>query len=103
MLSRRSPLALLAALVAGPATAADPPKAGPANRLAKESSPYLLRHAHSRVDWYPWGDEAFAKARKEGKLVFLSSGFDSCHWCHVMERETFADKDVAETLNAHFV
>jgi uncharacterized protein YyaL (SSP411 family) len=79
--------------------AADPP----ANRLAKESSPYLLRHARSPVDWFPWGDEAFAKAKKEGKLVFLSSGFDSCHWCHVMERETFADAEVARLLNKHFV
>ena len=95
-------LALLAALAAGTAAAADPPK-HPANRLAKESSPYLLRHARDPVDWYPWGDEAFARARKEGKLVFLSSGFDSCHWCHVMARETFADPEVAKSLNAHFV
>ena len=97
-----SRIAVLAALAAGPAAAADPPK-HPPNRLARESSPYLLRHARDPVDWYPWGDEAFAKARKEGKLVFLSSGFDSCHWCHVMARETFADPEVAKLLNAHFV
>jgi len=74
-----------------------------ANRLAKESSPYLLQHAHNPVDWYPWGPEAFAKAKKEKKLIFLSIGYSSCHWCHVMEKESFEDKDVAELLNKHFV
>ena len=59
------------------------------NRLAKENSPYLLMHAHNPVDWYPWGPEAFAKAKKESKLVFLSIGYSSCYWCHVMERESF--------------
>jgi uncharacterized protein YyaL (SSP411 family) len=93
----RSCFALLAILT--PAVAAETP----ANRMAREASPYLLRHARSPVDWQPWGVEAFAKAKKEGKLVFLSSGFDACHWCHVMERETFTDKDVATTLNTHFV
>ena len=92
------------ALVAIPIHAAEPKKeSGPANRLAKESSPYLLQHAHNPVDWYPWGSEAFEKARKEKKLVFLSIGYSSCHWCHVMERESFQDKDVAEILNKHFV
>ena len=76
---------------------------GPANRLAKESSPYLLQHAHNPVDWYPWGPEAFEKAKKEKKLVFLSIGYSSCHWCHVMERESFEDEDVAKILNEHFV
>ena len=75
----------------------------PANRLAKESSPYLLHHAHNPVDWYPWGEAAFEKARKENKLVFLSSGYNSCHWCHVMERESFMDDGVAALLNEHFV
>jgi uncharacterized protein YyaL (SSP411 family) len=75
----------------------------PSNRLARESSPYLLQHAHNPVDWYPWGEEAFAKAKKEGKLVFLSIGYSSCHWCHVMERESFSNKDVAEILNKHFI
>jgi uncharacterized protein YyaL (SSP411 family) len=80
---------------------ADQPKH--ANRLAKESSPYLLQHAHNPVNWYPWGDEAFAKARKEGKLVFLSIGYSSCHWCHVMERESFENEEVAKLLNDWFV
>jgi uncharacterized protein YyaL (SSP411 family) len=73
------------------------------NRLAKESSPYLLQHAHNPVDWYPWGDEAFAKAKKEGKLVFLSIGYSTCHWCHVMERESFENEAVAKILNDSFV
>src|SRR4051794_41112692 len=66
----------------------------PTNRLAKESSPSLLQHAHNPVDWFPWGPEAFAKAQKEKKLIFLSIGYSSCHWCHVMERESFANADV---------
>jgi uncharacterized protein YyaL (SSP411 family) len=78
-------------------------KARPANRLARETSPYLLMHAHNPVDWYPWGPEAFAKARKEKKLVFLSIGYSSCYWCHVMERESFANEDVAKLLNKNFV
>src|SRR5262245_15787870 len=96
-------LALLA-LVVGTASAADKPdKPKNTNRLAKESSPYLLQHAHNPVDWYPWGDEAFAKAKKEGKLVFLSIGYSSCHWCHVMERESFENEAVAKLLNDAFV
>ena len=59
------------------------------NRLAKEKSPYLLQHAHNPVDWYAWGEEAFDKARKENKPIFLSIGYSTCHWCHVMERESF--------------
>jgi len=95
-------IALLAIVI--PMSAAEPKKAaGPANRLAKESSPYLLQHAHNPVDWYPWGAEAFAKAKKEKKVVFLSIGYSSCHWCHVMERESFEDKDVAKILNDNFV
>src|SRR5205823_5035307 len=73
------------------------------NRLAKETSPYLLMHAHNPVDWYPWGPEAFEKAKKEGKLVFLSIGYSSCYWCHVMERESFANEEVAKILNKWFV
>ena len=73
------------------------------NRLAKETSPYLLMHAHNPVDWYPWGPEAFAKAKKENKVIFLSVGYSSCHWCHVMERESFLDKEIAAFLNKHFV
>jgi uncharacterized protein YyaL (SSP411 family) len=73
------------------------------NLLAKETSPYLLMHAHNPVDWYPWGDDALAKAKREGKIIFLSVGYSSCHWCHVMERESFLDKEIAEYLNEHFV
>src|SRR5262245_48987486 len=76
---------LLAAL---PLSAAAPPVKPKPNRLARESSPYLLQHAHNPVNWYPWGEEAFARAKKEGKLVFLSIGYSSCHWCHVMEKES---------------
>jgi uncharacterized protein YyaL (SSP411 family) len=78
-------------------------KPGRANRLAKESSPYLLLHAHNPVDWYPWGPEAFAKAAKENKLIFLSIGYSSCHWCHVMERLVFSDEEIAKYMNEHFV
>lgn len=73
------------------------------NRLINEKSPYLLQHAHNPVDWYPWGDEAFDKAKKEDKPVFLSIGYSTCHWCHVMERESFEDNEVAEILNKGFV
>jgi uncharacterized protein YyaL (SSP411 family) len=75
----------------------------PANRLAREKSPYLLQHAHNPVDWYPWGDEAFAKARDEDKPIFLSIGYSTCHWCHVMERESFESAEVAALLNQWFV
>ncbi|MEL7646559.1 MAG: thioredoxin domain-containing protein [Sedimentibacter sp.] len=74
-----------------------------ANRLIDEKSPYLLQHAHNPVDWYPWGSDAFDKAREEDKPVFLSIGYSTCHWCHVMERESFEDTEVAEMLNNHFV
>src|SRR5947209_3505827 len=74
-----------------------------ANRLAHETSPYLLQHAHNPVDWYPWGDEAFARARGEDKPVFLSIGYSACHWCHVMERESFEDEAIAAILNERFV
>jgi uncharacterized protein YyaL (SSP411 family) len=80
-----------------------PAQKKPTNHLAKETSPYLRQHAHNPVDWYPWGDEAFAKAKKEGKLIFLSIGYSSCHWCHVMERESFSNEAVAALLNKHFV
>ncbi len=75
----------------------------PTNRLAKESSPYLLQHAHNPVDWFPWCPEAFAKAKNEKKLVFLSIGYSSCHWCHVMERESFSNDGVAQLMNRSFV
>jgi uncharacterized protein YyaL (SSP411 family) len=73
------------------------------NRLAREKSPYLLQHAHNPVDWYPWGDEAFARARREDRPIFLSIGYSTCHWCHVMERESFEDPEVAGLLNDGFV
>jgi hypothetical protein len=73
------------------------------NRLILEDSPYLLQHAHNPVEWFPWGEEAFAKARAENKLVFLSIGYSTCHWCHVMARESFEDPAIAALLNAHFV
>jgi uncharacterized protein YyaL (SSP411 family) len=74
-----------------------------ANRLINEKSPYLLQHAHNPVDWYPWGDEAFARARLEDKPIFLSVGYSTCHWCHVMERESFEDAEVAALLNDAFI
>ena len=73
------------------------------NRLASESSPYLLQHAENPVDWHPWGEEAFRRAKAEDKPVFLSVGYSTCHWCHVMARESFADPAIAEILNRHFV
>ena len=73
------------------------------NRLAGETSPYLLQHAHNPVDWFPWGPEAFARARLLDRPVFLSIGYAACHWCHVMERESFEDAATAEALNARFV
>ncbi|MGH7398973.1 MAG: thioredoxin domain-containing protein [Candidatus Rokuibacteriota bacterium] len=76
---------------------------GPANRLASETSPYLLQHAHNPVDWYPWGAEAFARARREDKPVLLSVGYSACHWCHVMERESFENDEIAALMNRLFV
>src|SRR5579859_6711376 len=73
------------------------------NRLAKEKSPYLLQHAHNPVDWYPWGPEAFEKSRAEDKPIFLSVGYSTCHWCHVMERESFESEQLAAILNRWFV
>jgi uncharacterized protein len=73
------------------------------NRLANEKSPYLLQHANNPVDWYPWGEEAFAKARSEDKPIFLSIGYATCHWCHVMERESFENEGIARLLNEYFV
>src|SRR4051812_28617961 len=73
------------------------------NRLAKETSPYLLQHAHNPVDWYPWGDEALARARDEDRPILLSIGYAACHWCHVMERESFEDEATAALMNERFV
>ncbi|HEV8405542.1 MAG TPA: thioredoxin domain-containing protein [Nitrososphaera sp.] len=76
---------------------------GKPNKLAKESSPYLLQHAHNPVDWYPWGDEALERAKKEDKPIFLSVGYSACHWCHVMAHESFEDDEVAKIMNEHFI
>ena len=73
------------------------------NRLASERSPYLLQHQDNPVDWFPWGDEAFARAREEDKPIFLSIGYSTCHWCHVMAHESFESAAVAGLLNEHFV
>src|SRR5216117_1781436 len=73
------------------------------NRLIHETSPYLLQHAHNPVDWYPWGDEALARARTDRKPIFLSVGYSACHWCHVMERESFEEARIAEVMNEHFI
>jgi uncharacterized protein YyaL (SSP411 family) len=73
------------------------------NHLINEKSPYLLQHAHNPVDWYPWGEEAFAKARSENKPIFLSVGYSTCHWCHVMEQESYSDPEIAKIMNANFV
>ena len=83
----------LAAILLAPATL----PAG--ERLADETSPYLRQHVDNAVDWYPWGDEAFERAREEGKPVFLSIGYSTCHWCHVMEHESFEDPETAALMD----
>jgi len=80
-----------------------PAKPAHTNRLAREKSPYLLQHAHNPVDWYPWGEEAFAKARRENKPIFLSIGYSTCHWCHVMAHESFEKEATAAIMNREFV
>src|ERR671922_1354998 len=74
-----------------------------ANRLASETSPYLLQHKDNPVDWHPWGDEALARARAEDKPLLVSIGYSACHWCHVMERESFENDEIAALMNEHFV
>src|SRR6185436_8677233 len=100
-ISRLPLLAISVALFAACLSAAEPAKH--TNRLAKETSPYLLQHAHNPVDWFAWGPEALEKAKRESKVIFLSIGYSSCHWCHVMERETFEDAEIARYLNDHFI
>jgi len=99
---------VLLAVAAG--CAGEPPReenvvssSGPRNHLAGETSPYLLQHADNPVDWYPWGEEAFERARAENKPVLVSIGYSSCHWCHVMEHESFEDPAIAQLMNEHFV
>src|SRR5262249_26813243 len=74
-----------------------------ANRLARETSPYLLQHAHNPVDWYPWGRGALERAERENKPILLSIGYAACHWCHVMERESFENPEIAARMNRDFV
>jgi len=114
--SERAPSAenkqVFAPAAEAPATAAETsesaPTAPPApaehvNRLINEKSPYLLQYAHNPVDWFPWGEEAFAKAKRENKPIFLSVGYSTCYWCHVMEKQSFEDDEVAKLMNEHFV
>ncbi|MEM7198744.1 MAG: thioredoxin domain-containing protein [Planctomycetota bacterium] len=97
---RRELQILLWALVVQPVQPQEP---APVNRLAQETSPYLLQHQHNPVDWYPWGEEALARAKEEDKPIFLSIGYSACHWCHVMERESFESPEIAALLNEKFV
>jgi len=78
-------------------------KEGRPNRLANEKSPYLLQHAYNPVDWYPWGDEALKKAKNDGKPILLSVGYSTCHWCHVMAKESFEDATTAALINKQFI
>ena len=73
------------------------------NRLYLETSPYLRQHAHNPMNWFPWGDEAFEQARKLGRPVLLSIGYSTCHWCHVMEEESFEDEEIAQYMNEHYI
>ena len=73
------------------------------NRLAAEKSPYLLQHRHNPINWYPWGEEALSKAKSQNKPLFISIGYSTCHWCHVMAKESFENQEVADLLNEHFV
>ncbi|HJU28886.1 MAG TPA: DUF255 domain-containing protein [Candidatus Binataceae bacterium] len=73
------------------------------NRLINEQSPYLRQHAYNPVDWHPWGEEALARARAENKPILLSIGYSACHWCHVMERESFENDEIARLMNERFV
>ena len=73
------------------------------NRLINETSPYLLQHAYNPVDWYPWGPEALERAKNENRLILLSIGYSACHWCHVMERESFEDEEIAEIMNENYI
>ncbi|MEX0791964.1 MAG: thioredoxin domain-containing protein, partial [Pirellulaceae bacterium] len=95
-------LLLLALLSLPTFSQAEEPAAGQ-NRLALETSPYLRMHAENPIDWYPWGEAALAKAKAENKPIFLSVGYASCHWCHVMEKEAFSDEEIAKFLNEHFI
>ena len=99
----RGPLTALLIAATTPCQAAEPAPAMHTNALAKEKSPYLLQHKHNPVDWLPWGEAAFEKARKENKPIFLSIGYSTCHWCHVMAHESFENEAIAKLMNAHFI
>ena len=101
MEKKLSPVALSVLLLAAHVWAG--PQSKTMKHLKGEKSPYLLQHVYNPVDWYPWGEEAFEKARKENKPIFLSIGYSTCHWCHVMERESFTNAEVAKVLNDNFV
>src|SRR6476646_9409980 len=107
--SHRSPLpktivfCLIAALLQAAAIAFAAEPAKHTNRLAKETSPYLLQHAHNPVDWYAWGPEAFEAARSANKPIFLSVGYSTCYWCHVMERQSFENEQIAKEMNDRFI
>ena len=104
MMKRRAPILLAGLILFAPrAIQAGSAEATYTNRLIHEKSPYLLQHAHNPVDWYPWGREAFDKAKKENKPIFLSIGYSTCHWCHVMERESFENPAIAKLMNDNFV
>ena len=79
------------------------PKTAPANRLINSANPYLLQHAHNPVDWYPWGEEAIARARRDNKPIFLSVGYSTCYWCHVAERTIYSNAAIAALMNEWFV
>ena len=102
MIRARKFAMVLALLAMSEAVPGDSPS-HPDNRLARESSPYLLQHRHNPVDWYPWGAEALARAKAEDKPIFLSIGYSTCHWCHVMERESFENREIAGLMNSGFV
>ncbi len=96
-------LALFAGAMPAHASEAPPPPGAKANRLVHEASPYLRQHAYNPVDWYPWGEEALEKARRENKPIMVSVGYSACHWCHVMRRESYSNPEIAKILNKHFV
>jgi uncharacterized protein YyaL (SSP411 family) len=99
-----TPLLFLFLAIAASAQVQDPQTTShPANHLIHETSPYLLQHAHNPVDWYPWGEEALERAKKEQKPIFLSIGYSACHWCHVMERESFENEEIAAYMSEHFI
>ena len=98
-----APPAALTTKEVEPVTEATPTEHKFTNKLIDETSPYLLQHAHNPVDWYPWGEEALAKAKAENKPIFLSIGYSACHWCHVMEHESFENEEIAAYLNEHYI